>query len=146
MALDPTPVFAAIENKAREVLGKTPLYIAEIPPDESLPYDSRGNMLPFVALYFGGPVRAAQDRNLVNVRRDVNILYLTAEVFAPTAAIAMQIKGELIEGLTGFIGDDMTPLTLSGLSMAATRASNTVRPTQYIEMQSWQCRSNLSSL
>lgn len=146
MALDPTPTFDSILVKAKEVLGATPIYVGEIPPDEAIPFDSRGTMLPYVALFFGGPVRAAQDRNLVNVRWDVNILYVTAEAYAPTAELARQIKGQLIEGITGFVGEDMTPLTLSGLSMAASRASNVVRPTQYIEMQSWQCRSNLSSL
>lgn len=144
MALDPTSVFDSILNKTKEIMGNTPVYVAEIPPDEKIPTDSRGNMIPFVSLSFGGPIRSASDRNLVSVRRDVNILYVTADIFAPTATIARQVKGRLIEGLTGFAEGDMTELTLTGLSLSLTRASNVVRPTQYVEMQSWQCRSNLT--
>lgn len=144
MPLNPSQVFANIEAKVREVLGKTPVYLAEIPADDQLPMDKNGIMLPFVALYFGGPIRSVRDRNLVSVRRDVNILYLTAEIFAPTAEIARQIKGQLVEELTGFQEGDMSELSLSGLSLSNTRASNVVRPTQFIEMQSWQCMSNLS--
>ena len=144
MALDPTPVYRSIEAKVREVAGKTPVYVAEIPPDDQLPMDSHGTMLPFIVLYFGGPIRSVRDRNLVSTRRDVNILYLTVEVFAPMPEISQQIKGRIIDGITGFQEGDMSELTLSGLSLSSTRASNTVRPTQYIDMQSWQCMSNLS--
>lgn len=145
MALDPTEVFLGISNEVKRIVGSTGVFVSEQPPDESLPRDATGTLLPYVALYFGGPVRAATDRSLVTTRKDSQILYLTVEVVAPVQEVAMRLKGKLLEELTGFKEGDMSELTVSGLSMSASRASNKIRPTQYIEMQSWQCRSNLST-
>ena len=147
MSLDPTDVFGKIRTKIEGIVGKTPVYVSEIPPDEHVPVDSNGVMLPFVALFYGGPLRAARDRSLVTTRRDVSILFVTVEVYAPTQAIAMKLKGKLIGELTGFKdGGNMSELTLSGMGLSRSRASNAIRQTQYIEAQSWQCLSNLESM
>ena len=145
MSLDPTSVFDSIQAQVQEIVGKTKVYISEIPPDESVPTDSKGMMLPFIVMYFGGPIRSGSDRSLVNTRNDVSLLYVTIEVYAPTANLARSLKGKLVDGLTGFRTDEMSQVTLSGFGMSQSRASNTVRPTQYIETQAWQCYSNLKA-
>lgn len=145
MSLDPTPVFVAIRDRVQEIMGKTEVYENEIPPDSAIPTNSQGLMKPFVVLYYGGPIRSGRDRSLVTTRRDLILLYITIEVYAPSAQLARELKGKLVEELTGMRTDDMSELTLSGFGMSQSRASNTVRPTMYIETQAWQCFSNLKA-
>lgn len=144
MGLNPTPVFRQIENKIKSLV-QIPVYVAEIPPDDSLTYDGvTGLMNPFIVLYFGGPIRAAGDHHLNSSRADTTILYVTVECFGARAVDALDIKGLLIDELVDFQGDDFSALILGG-SLQYSRSSNTVRPTQYVEAQSFTTRSNLSS-
>jgi hypothetical protein len=119
-----------------------PVFTSEVPEDSTIVY-TNGLFTPFVVLYFGGPIRAARDHSLVSTRNDMTIVYCTAEVYAPRADTAAVIKDSLIDLLTGYSPTDCGELTLEG-GLAYSRASNTVRPTQYIESTAWSARSNLS--
>jgi hypothetical protein len=141
--INPTSVFEQIKNAVSDAVGYS-VYVAEIPEDKSLEYYENGLMKPFVVLYFGGPIRASQDHHLNDSSRDTTILYVTVESYAARAWDAVQAKGHLVDVLTHITGDNFTRPVLSG-SMSYSRASNTVRPTQYIEAFSIITYSNLSS-
>lgn len=145
LALNPYPVFRSIEALVKDAIPNTPVYISEIPEDKSLTYDAdTGLMNPFVVLFFGGPIRAASDHSLCSSRRDTTILYVTVSCFAARSWDAIELKGLLIDSLAGARGNDFSEL-ITGGSLSFSRSSNTVRPTQYIEEQSFTCRSNLSN-
>lgn len=143
MALDPTPVYKAVEAKVRSATA-APVYISEIPEDESLEYTPDGMLRPFVVLYFGGPIRAANDHSLVSSRNDTTILYFTVECYAGREWDAVKLKGILVDALCGLTGNDFGELILNG-SMSYSRSSNKVRPTLYVESFALTCRSNLSN-
>lgn len=146
MSVDPTAVFEDWENHIRNTF-PFKVYISEIPEDESLEYDERNVMRPFIVLSFGGPVASARGKGIVSVRRDPQIVFLTVDMYAPTSDIARKLKGKVINALLGyrvFSGADQLTgeLSFSG-GMSYSRASNSVRPTQYIEAQSFQTVTNL---
>lgn len=146
MSVDPTAVFEAWEAQIRNSF-PFPVYVSELPEDDELQFDSRGTMTPYIVLSFGGPVRSAGGRGIVSTRRDSQIVFLTVEVYAPTSDIARKLKGKIIDALLGYRvfsgGDQITgELTFSG-GMSYSRSSNTIRPTQYIEAQSFQTVTNL---
>ena len=140
--LDPSPTFEDIKAKLESVVAPLKVYVAEVPEDRDIPV-SNGKPLPFVAIYFGGPVRAARDKHITSTRNDTTILWVTIQAYAPRADIARVYKGQIIQELTGYRPVDGGEMTLSG-GNTDTRASNEVRPTQYLEEVVFQVRSNLS--
>lgn len=141
MGLNPAPTFRSIKDKL-ESLVEYPVYVAEIPPDKSLKYDSKGTMKPFVVVYFGGPIRSARGRGIVSARNDPTTLFITVEAYAGSALDAIDIKGMLIDDLVEWKPEGASGLLPMG-GMTYSRASNNVRPTMYIEATSFQCFSNL---
>lgn len=144
MGVNPAPTFKDIKEHI-ETLVEYKVYTAEIPADEALTFDENGVMDPFVVVNFGGPVRAAKDRGLVSAKHDATILFITLDCYAAREWDAIEIKGYLVEELTGWVPEGATELVPMG-GMTYSRASNRVRPTQYIEATSFQCFSNLSSV
>ena len=141
--LDPTPVFDDIETKVREIVGPIQVFVAEVPEDADIPV-SNGKPQPFVAVFPGGPIRAARGHHIANSRWDTTILFWTILVSAPRADIARKYKGMLIDGLTGYRPVDSGELVLAG-GNTPFRASNEVRPTQYLDEVQFSVRSNLKS-
>lgn len=147
MSANPTEVFNDWERICKE--SPYAVYVAEIPEDSALGYDEYGTMKPFVVLYFGGPIPSASDRGIVSAKYDTTILHLTVECYAARSGDSRAIKGYFIDKLLGHTSVDDEGTTLaSELSFLAsgqyTRASNAVRPTQYIDAVAFECRSNLS--
>ena len=142
MALDPTPVFDDVLARVQSVIGATKVYVAEVPEDKDIPVVN-ALPVPFVSIYFGGPVRSSRDRHITTSRNDTTVLFFTVQAYAPRADIARTIKGRIIEGLTGYRPVDGGEMILAG-GNTCTRASNEVRPTQFLEEVQFTCRSNLS--
>ena len=144
LAIDPTPVFQAIEQHIRNNTNCA-VHMSKIPEDKALTYDgSTGLVEPFIVLYFGGPIRAAGDHNLYDYRNDTTNLYVTVDCTSGRYWDSQLLKGHMLEMLTGFKTDDSSPLCPGG-GLTYDRASNAVRPTLYVASQSFTCRSNLSS-
>ena len=141
MTVNPSSTFKDIRSQI-ESLVNYKVFTAEMPEDESLELDSHGVMKPFIVVYFGGPVRSAKDRGLISAKYDSTVLFITIEAFAANADAAIDIKGYLLENLTGWIPEGATELVPMG-GMTYSRAGTKVRPTQYIEATSFQCFSNL---
>lgn len=141
MSLNPEPAFADVDARLRTIISR--VYDAEIPEDEATPTDAAGQMLPYIVAMTGGPIRSRRDRNLVTARRDGTILYWTIATYAPTASLARAYKGRVVDSLTGFRPTDCGELVLDG-GMEFTRASNSYRPTVYINTVHFSTVSNLS--
>lgn len=119
------------------------VYDSEVPEDSDIQY-TNGLFSPFVVVYFGGPIRAARDRGIVSTRNDSTILYCTLEVYAPRSDTARAVRDNLVDLLTGFIPPDCGEMSLEG-GFSSSRASTTVRPTQYIRSLAFTTRGNLST-
>ncbi len=144
MAINPTPVFQAIEQHIKSTTDCA-VHLSKIPEDESLTYDEdTGLVEPFIVMYFGGPIRAAGDHNLCDYRHDTTNIYITVDCYSGRYWDSQLLKGHTLEMLTGFKTDDSSPLCPGG-GLNFDRASNAVRPTLYVASQSFTCRSNLSS-
>lgn len=142
MALSTAAFRADVLARIRTANPNAQVFESEVPEDADIPYPN-GLFSPFYVVYFGGPIRAARDRGLVSTRNDTTIVYCTVEVYAPKASTAALLKDRLVDLITGFTPTDCGEMTLEG-GLAYSRASNTVRPTQYIDSTSWTTRSNLS--
>ena len=142
MALTDEPFRADVEARINTAYPNIDTYVSEVPEDKDVVWNN-GLFSPYVVLYFGGPVRAAGDRSIVSTRYDTTIVYCTVEVYAPKAGTASIIKNNLIDLLTGFRPTDCGELATEG-GFAFSKASNVVRPTQYIESVGFSARSNLS--
>ena len=82
MAINPTPVFQAIEQHIKSTTDCA-VHLSKIPEDESLTYDEdTGLVEPFIVMYFGGPIRAAGDHNLCDYRHDTTSLYITVDCYS----------------------------------------------------------------
>ena len=139
--LDPTQAF----NDIQDLLSTGPwdVYADEVPEDGTINWKN-GLFDPFVVVYFGGPIRSGTDRSLISTRYDSTVLTCTVEVYAPKAQDARSIKGKITDMLTGFRPTDCGELTIA-LTNQYSRASNNVRPTNYISAVGFSCVSNLST-
>ena len=142
MSVNPTAVFDAWYAELEKL--PYPVYRSEIPEDDALEYDERGTLRPFLVVEFGGPIRSARDRGIVSVRMDPYIIFLTVTAVAARAQDADAMKGLVIDTLLGLRVPDTGELQLSG-AMSYGRASNSIRPTQFIASQSFQTITNLTS-
>lgn len=142
MALNPTPVFNDFEAKVKALLPGIRVYNAEVPEDAEIPMQN-GKSVPFVVIYTGGPIRSGRGKHIVSTRYDTTVLFWTVQVYAPRNDIAENYKGLLVDGMTGVRLVDSGELVLAG-GNTFSRASNEVRPTQYIHEVQWNTRSNLS--
>ena len=142
MALTDEPFRDDLEARIKTAYPNLATYLSEVPEDDALDWNN-GLFSPYVVLYFGGPIRAAGDHSLVSTRYDTTIVYCTMEIYAPLARTARTIKNNLVNLLVGYYPTDCGELTLEG-GLAFTKASNIVRPTQYIESVGLSARSNLS--
>ena len=138
--INPTEAFQDVRDEL-ESLGLA-VYHAQVPEYEDLPR-SNGVMLPFLVVYNGGPVHGSGSHHIVGTRNDTTVLFWTVSVYAARASEAELYKGKVVNLLAGFRPTDTGELVLTG-GMAYSRASNTVRPTLYIEEVSFNARSNLS--
>lgn len=141
MSADPTPVFDDVINRLR-TQQPLPVFEDEVPEDTDLEVVN-GVFRPFIVIYSGGPIRAGSDHHLVSSKYDTTILYWTMEVYAPVASDAKRICGSLIPIFAAYRPVNSGEMMLEG-GMTYSRASNTVRPTQYIKSIGWSARSNLS--
>ena len=140
--LDPTPVFADVEERIRSIVGPIQVFDSEVPEDKDIPVVN-GKPVPFVVLFTGGPIRSYRDRHITNSKNDTTILFFTVQVYAPRVDIANTYKGKIIQELTGYRPVDGGEMILAG-GNNWTRASNEIRPTQYIAETGFTVRSNLS--
>lgn len=142
MPVNPTQVFEAFDAAVKEVVAPIQVFVAQVPEDANLPIQG-GKLLPYVATYSGGPIRAAGGHHIVGSRNDVTVLFWTVQVWAPTIQIARFYKGKITE-LAGRVLVDSSELVLAG-GNTFTRSSNEVRPTQYVEEVQFTTRSNMQS-
>lgn len=140
--LDPTPTFDDIKAKLEEVVYPLKVYQDEVPEDKDIPIQN-GLPLPFVAIYLGGPIGSARDKHISGTRNNTTILWVTIQAYAGRADIAKIYKGKIVQGMTGYRPVDGGEMTLTG-GNTDSRASNEVRPTQFIAETVFQIRSNLS--
>lgn len=142
MALTTLPFRADIEARINTAYPNIKTYTSEVPEDNTVAWNN-GLFAPYVVLYFGGPIRAAGDHSLVSTKYDTTIVYCTIEAYAPVASTAGLIKDNLVTLLVGFYPTDCGELTLEG-GFAFSKASNVIRPTQYVDSVGFSARSNLS--
>lgn len=141
MAVNPVPVFDDFEAKIKAVVAPLQVFDAEVPDDKHIPMQD-GKMVPFVAMFTGGPIRSGRGHHIVSNKYDTTILFFTVQVYAPRSDIARTYKGRIVE-LAGTRLVDSGELTLAG-GNTFSRASNEVRPTMYVEEVQFTVRSNLS--
>lgn len=141
MTVDPSASFKDIHDKLVSI-SSIPVYDDEMPEDRSLEYDANGTMKPFFVLYYGGPIRSSSGRSLVTTRRDGYILYVTIEAVAARSNDAKTLRGRVIDELLGYIPYDCGEMQIR-TSSAYSRASNDIRPTQYIGSVTFNCNSNM---
>lgn len=143
MTLKTTGFETYVVDRIKAAYPNLPVYDSEVPEDSAIKY-ANGLFSPFVVVYFGGPIRAARDRGIVSTRNDSTILYCTVEAYAPTSDTARVVRDNMIDLLTGSFPPDCGELSLEG-GFSYSRASATVRPTQYIRSLAFSTRGNLST-
>lgn len=135
MSLDTGPAEDAI--KAR-VLTVTPrVFVSEVPADQPTPE------MPYVILYFGGPIRSARDHHITSVRNDTLIGYCTAQVISRTDISARDVNNRVRDALVGYRPPDSGEM-IPGGGLAYSNGSNDVKPTKYYRESGYTYATNLS--
>lgn len=123
------------------------IYDDEVPFEGTVqpPVDSKGNLKPYVNLYFGGPREAADDRGLAGANLNGTIAYVTAQVNGATSDAVRQVKDLVSEKLVGWVPDaNSGQLRLEG-SVSYRKASTTTMPKMYVYEVAYSYRSNQSN-
>lgn len=142
MSLDAKPFRDAVKARLEANFTNTDVYTSEVPEDGDINWNN-GLFSPYLVVFFGGPIRSARDKGIVSTRFDTTILYCTVEVYAPVADTAAFLKDKVVDVLTGFRPPDCGEMVLEG-GLAYSKASNEVRPTQYIDSTAFTTRGNLT--
>lgn len=142
MALSSAPFRDAVKARLEANFPNVDVYVSEVPEDSDINWNN-GLFSPYLVIFFGGPIRSARDRGIVSTRNDTTILYCTVEVYAPVFSTAGLLKDKVVDVLTGFRPPDCGEMVLEG-GLAYSKASNDVRPTQYVDSTAFTTRGNLT--
>jgi len=112
------------------------VWVNEVPDDVLTP------AMPYVVLYFGGPIRAAFDHHIAGSRNDTLVAYCTAQVISETDTSARDVADRVRDALSGFIPPNCGELTIEG-GLSYSNASNTVPPTKFYREVGATFRTNL---
>ncbi len=144
MSVDPTPTFESILAFVRDsVPFPDRVYDGAIPSEKSLPRDASGNVLPFISVWLGGPVRWDKSTHITSSRADSYLLYATIDVFGPNAKIVRQVKGQVLDGLLGRVPTNGTEIQLVANTHFPQYAQQN-RPAIYYESVGLACFGNMA--
>lgn len=133
--LDTGPLEDDIEAVVKTVCTRT--WVSEIPSDVATP------QMPYVILYFGGPIRSASDHHITSVRNDTMIGYCTVQVVSSTDKSARDVNNRIRNALVGYRPTDAGEMASEG-GLAYSRGNNDVKPTKYYRETGYSYRTNLS--
>lgn len=134
MTLDTGPFEDAIKARVQSVTPR--VFVSEVPPDEPTP------AMPYVILYFGGPIRSGRDHHITSVRNDTQIGYCTAQVISKTDTSARDVNNLVRNALVGYRPPDCGEM-IPGGGLAYSNGSNDVRPTKYYRESGYTFATNL---
>lgn len=135
MTLDTGPLEDAIEARVKTVISR--VWISQVPSDLPTPE------MPYVVIFFGGPVRASSDHHITSTRNDTVIGYCTVQVISLTDKSARDVNNKIRNALVGFRPTDAGEMVTEG-GLAYSRGSNDVKPTTYYRETGYSYRMNLS--
>jgi hypothetical protein len=112
------------------------VYVSQVPADVPTP------QVPYIVLYFGGPIRTAGDHHITSTRNDTTMGFCTVQVISETDTSARDVNDRVRDALVGHRPPDAGEMVLeNGLSYS--RGNNEVTPTKYYRESGYSFRSNL---
>lgn len=135
MSLDTGPLEDDIKALVQTVTPR--VFISEVPGDVPTP------TMPYVVLYFGGPIRAATDHHITSTRNDTTIGYCTARVVSSTDTSARDVNNRIRNALVGHRPPDAGEMVLEG-GLSRSNGTGAVPPTKYYRETGYSYRCNLS--
>lgn len=131
--IDTTQTENSILDQIKTVFPR--VYVSEV-PDNVDPGD------PYIVVYFGDPIRAADDHHLENVRWDSMIGYFTVQVISKTDAAANAIKNRVKSALVGFRPYDSDAIVAEG-GVSRSRSATESVPKMYYRETGYSYRTNM---
>lgn len=127
-----------ILTRLKEISG---VEVLEVEDDDQV--KRRGTeVLPYIILSLGGPLRAARDRGIMASSRDTNQMWLVLTCVSSNVSVARKLKNEVVEKMVDFVPDNSGRLTLDG-GMRYSVASTSTMPKRYAEAVMMGFRHNL---
>ena len=133
----------SVLDKIKEVYPDIKVYEDDIPQDDSLEYDDRGTLVPYILVEWGDLTRMRADRGLVSVRQDSYLYFFTVTVATGRANDTKKLNGHLVDSLVGYRPVDGGEITPKG-TMKFSLSTTTNRPVQYFRSTTFQFVTNLS--
>lgn len=134
MTLNTAPAEDDIKATVQAVTPR--VFITEVPSDVPTP------AMPYVVIYFGGPIRAASDHHITSTRADTTIGYCTVQVVSETDTSARDVNNRILNALVGHRPPDCGEMVLE-TGAARSNGTNEVKPTRYYRETGYSYRSNL---
>lgn len=135
MSLDTAPLENDIKARVQTVTPR--VYISEVPSDTPTPD------MPYVVIYFGGPIRGARDHHITSSRNDTMIGYCTVRVTSSTDTSARDVNNAIRNALAGHIPPDCGEMIVEG-GLTYSNGTSTVKPSSYFRETGYTYRTNLS--
>lgn len=134
MTLNTAPAEDDIKATVQAVTPR--VFISEVPGDVPTP------AMPYVVIYFGGPIRAASDHHITSTRADTTIGYCTVQVVSETDTSARDVNNRILNALVGHRPPDSGEMILE-TGASRSNGTNEVKPTKYYRETGYSYRSNL---
>lgn len=138
MSLDYENAYQDIIGKLKELTGVTVLEVE----DDNQVKRSGTEVLPYVVVNLGGPMRSATDRGICGSARDTNQFWLVLTCVSTNVGIARKLKNDVISKLVDYEPTDAGPITLDG-GFRQNIASTSTMPKRYAEVVMMGFRHNL---
>lgn len=134
MTLNTAPFEDAIKARVETVTPR--VFVSEVPADLPTP------QMPYVILYFGGPIHSARDHHITSVRNDLQTGYCTSQVISRTDQSARDVNNLVRNALIGYRPPDCGEMIPSG-GLTYSNGSNDVKPTKYYRESGYTYATNL---